>query len=131
MLACIIASFLFSAAETALTSIGRLEVQTLIAQGGQTVKLMQKWMREPSRFLITVLVGNNFANVMASSLMALWAYRYYPHFVSLLMGVFTFVIIIFAEIVPKLIARHSATLVAPYAVRFLQGVGLVLTPISL
>ncbi len=122
-------SLLFSGAETALTSMGRLEVQRIMAAGGAKAKLIQLWLRDPGSLLVTVLVGNNISNIATSSFFALWANTHYPKSVSVLLGVLTFVLIIFAEIIPKLVARSHAVTIAPYAVRFLNFVYVVLWPI--
>jgi autotransporter-associated beta strand protein len=53
------ASFVLSASETALTSLGKLEAQTLLARGDAGGRLIHAWVRDPHRILITVLVGNN------------------------------------------------------------------------
>jgi putative hemolysin len=126
---CGILSFLFSASETALTSLGRLEVQALMARGGSSVKLIQSWVRDPNRYLITVLVGNNIVNIAASSIFALWVSHEYPNAEILLIAFFTLLVILFAEIIPKLLARSITLQVAPGAVRFLRFVEIVLKPV--
>lgn len=126
---CILISFLFSAAETTLTSLGRLEVQSLIASERVKARLLQSWVRDPSRMLTIVLVGNNISNIVSSSVLALWADKKFPNHVSLVITAFTLVLIVFSEIVPKLLARNIATVAAPYALNFLQVVGFVLWPV--
>lgn len=123
-------SFAFSASETALTSLGRLEAQSIIGAGGVHSRLIQYWLRNPNKVLVTVLVGNNVANIAASSLITFWATSYYSSFVPYVMGIFTFVFILAAEIVPKLLAKQKATALAPVAMRFLKVVAVILYPVS-
>jgi putative hemolysin len=123
-------SFLFSGSETALSSLGRLEAQRLMAEGGQNARLVQRWVRDPNGFLVTVLVGNNLANAAATSLFAIWAASSHPQTASILILGMTLFMILFAEILPKIIARGTALSVAPFAVRFLTLVHYVLWPIS-
>ncbi|NCN28445.1 HlyC/CorC family transporter [bacterium] len=124
-------SFAFSASETALTSLGRLEAQSIIRLGGARSTLIQYWLRNPSRVLVTVLIGNNIANIAASSLVTYWAsHQFSDSGVPVAIGVFTFIFIIAAEIIPKLLAKHKAIPLAPVAMRFLKAVAIVLYPLS-
>ena len=127
---CLLLSFFFSASETALSSLGKLEIQTVISKGGWRARILNQWVREPSKILITILVGNNIANVVASSLFALWVNQRYSSLgVSLSMAVFTFALVFGAEIVPKLLARQSPHQMAPMAMRFLNVVAALLKPL--
>ena len=127
---CFFLSFLFSASETSITSLGRLEVQTLVMKEGKTARLVQSWIRDPGRILTTILVGNNIINIVGSSVFALWAVEHYPNHVSLLMVPFTLIFLIFSEIVPKVLARHGPMQIAPYALNFLEFVAIVLLPVN-
>ncbi len=69
--------------ETALTSLGRLEIQKIVREAGPRAKLLQGWLRNPDRILVVTLVANNIANIVASSLVTLWAEQYYPLYFSL------------------------------------------------
>lgn len=126
---CMGLSALFSGFETALTSLGQLELQRIVAKGGAQAKLIQKWLRDPGRVLITILVGNNISNIAASSIFALWIARQFPDYVTAGVMGLTFMFIIVSEIIPKLIARHVAVKVAPSAMRFLNFIHVMLWPI--
>jgi putative hemolysin len=126
---CLLISFCFSGAETALTSLGRLEIQNALANGGPRAKLIQYWVREPNRLLITILVGNNLANIASSSVFTVWATKHLSNHLSLAVVCLTIVFIIFAEILPKMMARALSLRVAPYAVRFLKFTSFVLAPV--
>lgn len=120
---------LFSASETALTSLGRLEVESILAKGGRRAKMIQSWLKDPNKALITVLVGNNIVNTAASSVFTLWVSKAYPLSISWLVGLFTLVLIVFSEILPKLWARVYGVKVAPLAMTFLKFVALLLSPV--
>ena len=122
-------SFLFSASETALTALGRLEVEKIRAHGGAHERLIRKWIKNPNRILTEILVGNNITNVVASAVFTLWVSKYHPNNIVLFLLVFTTLLIIFAEIVPKLAARQWAHKVAPWSMRFLESTGFLLWPI--
>jgi hypothetical protein len=123
------ASFVLSASETALTSLGKLEAQTLLARGDAGGRLIHAWVRDPHRILITVLVGNNIANTAASSLIAIWIKPFTSVQITVGMAIFAFVLIVGCEIVPKLLARSYATQLAVPAIRLLLFVNFLLKPI--
>lgn len=125
----ILLSFFFSASETSLTSLGRLEIQSMMVRGGSTSRLLQGWIRDPSKLLTIVLVGNNISNTVGASIFALWAARIFPDDTTAAIAVYTLVLIVLSEIVPKLAARYVAVKMAPSALRFLNFTGIALYPI--
>ncbi len=126
---CLGFSFCYSGAETALTSLGRLEIQKLLAAGGDNATLVQRWVREPNRFLVTILVGNNIANIGASALFSIWASHRFEGQVTIAVIALTIIHIVLGEVLPKMMARASSLKVAPYAVRFLQVSSVLLFPV--
>jgi putative hemolysin len=129
VLICLMGAFLLSAAETVLTSLGRLESEKIISAGGRPARHVEKWVADPNRMLISVLIMNNAATIIASSVFALWLHERYPQWITAFMGLLTFVLIVFAEIVPKLIARMYSITLAPSAAQFLNLLADVLTPV--
>jgi putative hemolysin len=119
--------FCFSATETALTSLGRLEIERLLARKKSWRKVLKVWVNQPERILILILIGNNIANILASSLVTLWAQEYLPSMLSLSIGIFTFIFIFFAEVMPKVFARQYAEAMAPSCLNFLFWVEKPLT----
>jgi putative hemolysin len=61
-------SAFFSGSETALFSIDRLRARRIALEDPRKGKLIQQLISNPRRLLISVLVGNLFVNVLASSL---------------------------------------------------------------
>lgn len=128
---CVVLSFLFSASETAITSLGRLEVQTIAARGGSASRLIHRWVRDPSRFLTTVLVGNHVANTVASALLTIWLTEHRPIDRSAALVIFSIVFIFLSEITPKLVARQFAMEISLPALAFLRGASFLIAPINL
>ena len=87
---CAIFCFIFSASETALTTLGRLATDRLLAQDKPWKRFLKIWIFQPERILIMILVGSNVANILASSLMTLWAEDFYSGYVPVVIGIFTF-----------------------------------------
>ncbi len=123
------ASCLFSASETALTSLGKLEIQSIIARGGWRAHILQRWIRDPGRVLVTILVGNNLVNTLAASIFTIWAQQNLDgYWIPVVISGFTMVMILVSEILPKLVARQIAISLAPISMRFLQAVNIILFP---
>lgn len=126
---CLGFSFLFSASETSLTSLGRLEIQELLDRGGLAASMAKKLSKDPSRVLITIILGNNVCNITAASVLTIWAYRQNPDWIVAVVAAFIFFLVFFTEIIPKLIARRIALFVAPFAMRFLRFIDLIGRPV--
>lgn len=95
----------FAGSETALTNLspGRLaRIRMEKKKGSRHLQLVKKDM---DRNLVTILVLNNIVNIVLSSIAALFANALFDTVgVSLMIGLITFLIIVFGEIVPKSIA---------------------------
>ena len=59
----ILLSAFFSSAETALTTVNKLRVQTLIEQENKTAKTLSKVIEDSGKLLSTILIGNNIVNM--------------------------------------------------------------------
>lgn len=99
----------FSGAEIALTSLSPAKVQTLKGDkrfGGKAVfRLKQK----PEQLLITILIGNNLVNILATVVATLWGVKVFGNnAVGIVTGALTFFILVFGEIMPKTIAQKYA-----------------------
>jgi Mg2+/Co2+ transporter CorB len=95
----------FAGSETALTNLSSSRL-AMISQGdGKKAGYLLKIKREMDKNLVTILVLNNIVNIILSSIAALFADALFDTVgVSLMVGLITFLIIVFGEIVPKSIA---------------------------
>ena len=66
----LLASAFFSGLEFAFISANKLKIELKKKQGGWTGKALEKYYSKPSRFLGTILVGNNIALVIFGIVMA-------------------------------------------------------------
>jgi putative hemolysin len=64
----LVLSGLFSGSEVAVLSISRARLKLLAGQGKTAARVLDDMLRQPSRLLATILIGNNFANASATSL---------------------------------------------------------------
>lgn len=92
--------------------------------------MLKVWVHQPERILILILIGNNISNIIASSLITLWAEQFYPLWISLIIGAFTFVVIFAAEVLPKIFSRQFAESLAPVALSFLYWVSKPIAPLT-
>ena len=121
----------FSSAETSLTTFNKVRLRTLVDEGNKKAVILDNILKNPRKMLNTVLIGNNIVNISASSLTTILTQRLFHvgWMVSVGVGIFTLLIIIFGEIIPKTIASiHAESLALAYAksIRFFMS---VLTPV--
>ena len=129
---CLLGSAFFSGSETALTSLPVTRLEALRERSGPLTRAgLDRWATAPQDFLITILVGNNLVNVIASVLATSIAYRLSEHGgLALVVGLMTLGILIVGEITPKTLAQRHAERIAARVVPVLYILDLALTPIN-
>lgn len=101
----IILSAYFSASETSMMTLNRYRLKHLAKQGNKSAKRVEKLLSHPDKLISLVLIGNNLINIIASSLATILGMRLYGNAgVAIATGILTFVILVFAEVLPKTIA---------------------------
>ena len=102
-------SAFFSSAETALTTVNKIRVRTLIEEGDKRALRLEKVLDQPSKMLSAILIGNNIVNMSLSSLGTVIATKAFGSAgAGLATGVLTFLVLVFGEITPKTCATLSA-----------------------
>ena len=120
----------YSGSEAVLMSIGIDRARQIIEQGGARGKAMKFMTEKPSELLTTILVGNNIANIFASSLTTAIVSRFFKNdAISISVGITTFIILIFGEIIPKTFARTHAERLSPFVIRILQAQYYIFIPV--
>lgn len=123
-------SAFFSSAETALSTVNRVRIRTLMEEGNKRAKTVQLILDNYSKMLSAILIGNNVVNLSASSLATTLTMRIWGNYaVSIGTGILTLVVLLFGEITPKSAAMiHSEKLSILYApvISFLMK---LLTPV--
>ena len=105
-------SAFFSSSETALFSLNKLRLEKLAEEGKKTAKVA-KYLTDHDKITLSgLLIGNNVVNIAASSLMTVLVLELMPQNAALAGTVatltITVLILIFAEIAPKIIAKKKA-----------------------
>lgn len=102
-------SAFFSSAETALTTVNKIRVRTLIEEGDKRAIRLQKVLDQPSKMLSAILIGNNIVNMSLSSLGTVIATKAFGSAgAGIATGILTFLVLVFGEITPKTCATLSA-----------------------
>jgi Mg2+/Co2+ transporter CorB len=99
-------SAFFSISETAMMALSRLRLRHLARQGLRSAVRVQSLLDHTDRLLGTILLGNNLVNAAATALVTAMAIRFVGDNEWALLaatGVVTFLILVFAEITPKVI----------------------------
>lgn len=130
LLLLILISAFFSSAEIALMTINRFRLRHLADSGHRGARLAAKLLERPDRLLGVILVGNNFANIAASSFATLLALEFYgEHAVAIAAFLLTFVVLVFAEVAPKTYAALQPERIAYPAAFVLRPLLFALYPI--
>jgi len=105
LIALLIASAFFSGAETALMTLNRYRLLHQVKQGKAGALRAQQLLRRPDRLIGLILLGNNFANILASSLTTVITLRLLGESsIAITAGILTLIILIFSEVAPKTLA---------------------------
>ncbi|EIZ8957428.1 HlyC/CorC family transporter [Cronobacter sakazakii] len=101
----VVVSAYFSGSETGMMTLNRYRLRHLSKQGNRAAKRVERLLRKPDRLISLVLIGNNLVNILASSLATIVGMRLYGDAgVAIATGVLTFVVLVFAEVLPKTVA---------------------------
>ena len=101
-------SAFFSSSETALFSLRPHELRKLEKQPSSRSLRVVRILKDPHRFLVTVLVGNTLVNVAATSLGTSIVTRHLDrNAVAASVGMMTFLILLLGEVTPKNYALNN------------------------
>ncbi|MCI8583316.1 MAG: HlyC/CorC family transporter [Dorea sp.] len=109
-------SAFFSSAETAMTTVNKIRMRTLVEEGNKRAKTLLQITENSGKMLSAILIGNNIVNLSAASLTTTLAYSLGGSFVAIASGILTLLILLFGEITPKTMATiHAEKISLAYA----------------
>ncbi|MET0089283.1 MAG: hemolysin family protein [Candidatus Thiodiazotropha sp.] len=115
----LVLSGVFSGSETALVSLSMARAESLYKEGRSGAHALYLLKKDPSRMLITILIGNNVVNIAASAMATVIATEHFGHSgPGIAVGVLTILILVFGEITPKSLAT-----------RFSERISLAMSPV--
>ena len=129
----ILLSSYFSATETAFSSLNRIRVKNLAEKGNKRAKLVLKLSEQYDVLISTILIGNNIVNILAASLGTLLFVELTNPEIGATVStvVMTIVILIFAEVSPKTIAKESPEKFAMFSAPYIHMLISVFAPFNL
>ncbi|MCB1555500.1 MAG: HlyC/CorC family transporter [Xanthomonadales bacterium] len=109
----LLCSAFFSGSETALMALNRYRLMHLAREGHRGAVLASRLLERPDRLIGLILLGNNFVNILATSIATIAFVRIAGESGPLVATVFmTAVVLIFAEVAPKTMAAFTPERVA-------------------
>lgn len=109
----LILSAFFSGSETALMTLNRYRLQHLVKQKHRGAIKADRLLQRPDRLIGLILLGNNFVNILASSLATVIAIRMGgEQGIAIATGLLTLVVLIFSETTPKTLAALKPEVLA-------------------
>ena len=125
----LILSAFFSGSETGMMAANKIKLKNLSKKSHKGAKRSLELLRKPDLLLSTILVGNNFANILASALVTIIMIEYFGG--SILIGsiILTIVILIFSEITPKTMAAIKPESFATRSSFLLKIISFVFRPL--
>ena len=113
LLVLIILSAFFSGSETGMMALNRYRLRHLVRQKHRGAQKASALLERPDRLIGLILLGNNFVNILASSLATVVALRLLGEAgIAVAAGLLTLVILIFAEVAPKTLAALNPERIA-------------------
>jgi len=120
----------FSAAETAITSLGSLKTKHLMDSKGKAVAHLGFWLKHPNRVLTTILIGNDVANILVSVLIGDMASRLTSsRSIGIATGIATILVLIFGGIVPKAFGKARPEAIGIFSLRVVRVLYFILYPV--
>lgn len=129
----IVLSGLFSATETAFSSLNPIKLKILIEKGNKRANKTLVLFERFEKLIVVILVGNNIVNLLSASLATVLFVDLVGQDLGVTLStvILTTVVLIFGEILPKSIAKQLPESFAMVITPFISLVGILLSPIVL
>lgn len=126
----LLCSAFYSASETALMALNRYKIQHQSDMGNQSAKEIIRLIQQPQKIISSILLGNNFVNIAATSIGTSLCIRLFGEYGVLIATIFmTLLVLLFAEITPKTFAALQPEKVAYRVIRPLSWSVKLLSPL--
>ncbi len=125
-------SAFFSSCETAMFSLGRLQLEQMREAGNPRAPLIERLLSQPRHLIVTILIGNEFVNIAASVISAAIVIRLLgseSRWVNLLIMVP--ILLLFGEITPKTLAIRNNVAFATAQCRYIDLFARAISPLRL
>jgi Mg2+/Co2+ transporter CorB len=124
-------SAFFSGSETALMTVNRIRLRQLGKKYMRSERMVEGILVRPERLIGTILLGNNLVNVAMSAIATYLAIQWWGNNgVAYVTVVLTILILIFAEITPKVYARYHSERISVLTAPILKGIMTIFQPVT-
>lgn len=133
----LLVSAFMSMSETAFFSLTPTHLDELKRQDNRRDKIVLQLLQNPQKLLATILIGNNFVNIVITLLIAYFVAKALPNNLSPLLTfmietvLITFLLLLFGEITPKIYATIEPLRISRLVCGGLLVMTKILTPFSL
>lgn len=128
----------FMSSETAITAVSKVKLRQLENEGDERAKKLNKLLKDSTRLLSTILLGNNIAQNALTAILTAVSFRWLSNLnlnpgwsIPISTIISTFLILIFAEVTPKSYAFQRAEKVALFTAKPLDFIHKVFSPIAI
>ena len=135
VIVCVILSAFFSSCEIAYSSVSRIRLKKEAEEGNKKAEAALKIIDNYSQTLSTILIGNNLVNILISSVGTIILTRLMTNYDEDIISItsillFTIILLIFGEILPKAFANKNSHFLALFYTRIYNFFRIVFFPIT-
>jgi CBS domain containing-hemolysin-like protein len=130
LLILILFSAWFSATELAYVLSNKIKIEIESRKNNLSAKSAIYFINRPQDFFSTILIGNNVANIAFASISAYLLHKLFALEDWQILITSTFVLLIFAELIPKYLASEIPDIVFPASSIVLRVIYIVLYPLA-
>jgi len=125
-------SFFFSASETSIIGLNKIKLRHMLARGIKHSQSIQRLIANSEKFIVGILVGNNFANIAFSVIITGIFLNIFGKKWGVVLATFftTMFILVFCEILPKILALKNTERMALFAAPVMEVFIKVINPIT-
>lgn len=128
----LVLSFYFSLTETAFSALNRIRIKNMAEKGSTQAQLTLTLYDDFDRLLSTLLVGSTISNLTSATICTLLFVRSFGDFGATLSTIFiTIVVVVFAEVTPKTLAKESPEKYALFCAPILKFFMILLKPVNI
>ncbi len=122
----------FAASETALFSLSPIQKRRLQEKHPKTGRIVNFLLEHPRRTLIAILIGNNLAHILATAIVSITTIHWLgERGVGVAIALFTTLLIMFGEIIPKTVAVRNNETVGMVTAMPLNYFAMAIMPVRL
>lgn len=125
-------STFFSATETAFSSANKIKLKNLAADDNKRAAHALRLCEDFDKLITAVLVGNTISNITMTTVATVygittWGHKVGPTIATIMV---TFLVLVFGEISPKIIAREYAEETALFLTPIVRALIFIMTPLT-